>query len=48
VEGLTKLFELVKADLETQVEEMVPALQKILAVDCADPCSMFNRNAGSD
>jgi hypothetical protein len=27
---------------------MVPALQKMLTVDCMDPNSMFNRNAGSD
>lgn len=45
---MTELFELVKADLEKGVEEMVPALQSLLAVDCYDYTSMFNRNAGSD
>lgn len=48
MEGLTQLFELAKADLEKGVEEMVPALETMLSVDCADPTSMFNRNAGSD
>ena len=27
---------------------MVPAMQSVLAVNCADPSSMFNKNAGSD
>lgn len=27
---------------------MIPAVQSLLAVDCYDPSSMFNRNAGSD
>lgn len=48
VEGLTTLFELAKNDLEKGVEEMIPALQALLAVDCLDPTSMFNRNVGSD
>ena len=48
VEGLTKLFELAKKDLEKGVEEMIPALQAMLSVDCIDPTSMFNKNAGSD
>jgi hypothetical protein len=42
------LFELAKNDLEKGVEEMIPALQALLAVDCLDPTSMFNRNVGSD
>lgn len=48
VEGLTTLFELATKDLEKGVEEMIPALKAILAVDCIDSMSMFNRNAGSD
>lgn len=48
MEGLTKIFEYARADLEKGVEEMVPALQKVLEVDCVNPNSMFNRNAGSD
>jgi hypothetical protein len=48
VEGLTQLFELARADLEQGVEEMVPALQTLLAVDCVESAAMFNRNAGSD
>ena len=27
---------------------MIPAIQSMLAVDCIDPTSMFNKNAGSD
>ena len=48
MEGLTKIFEYARADLEKGVEEMVPALQRVLEVDCVNPNSMFNRNAGSD
>ena len=45
---MTQLFELAKSDLEKGVEEMIPALQTMLSVECVDPMSMFNRNAGSD
>ena len=48
MEGLTRLFQFCLADLEKGVEELAPALQRILAVDCADPNAMFNRNASSD
>lgn len=48
VEPLTRIFQLARDDLEKGVEEMVPALQSVLAVNCADPNSMFNKNAGSD
>ena len=45
---MTKIFEYAKADLEKGIEEMGPALQKVLSVDCVDGNSMFNRNSGSD
>ncbi|CAM6001669.1 unnamed protein product [Sphagnum balticum] len=48
VAGLTQLVRLATEDLFKGVEEMAAALVKVLAVDCADPGHMFNRNAGSD
>ncbi len=48
IQGITRLFELAKNDLFNGVEEMVPAIQKVLEVDTPDKNNMFNKNSGSD